>query len=124
MGRLIVLLLALHAPFSAGSGLSEAPPSIRVSVSPRVALTMATLKVTTRITPHFDNRAFCVALVLDGDAVRRVCFQLEGDGAAITYVTEWREVMEPGDYMVVADLYRGTERVKPFSTDVTDFTLR
>lgn len=89
-----------------------------------MALVPALIRVKVIIPRHAENRAFCVAAVVDGEAVRRVCRKLDGEDAEFAHYIEWRDLAEPGEYVIVANLYRGRDYLRPFATTTTPLELR
>lgn len=98
MGRLPCLVLCTTLSFLPGG-----PPSLSVSAYPSMAVVpLDLLRITARIPPHASNRAFCVGLIDEsGVTTRRSCEPLDGEEAPSTHYVFWRDLREPGDYVVL-----------------------
>jgi hypothetical protein len=83
------------------------PAPISLHVTPLVCLAPCTLRITATIERHDLNRYYLIAL--DGeDFYRESTFPLEGDQAARTQPPFEIKDVPPGEYQVIAVVYRAT----------------
>jgi hypothetical protein len=125
MDRRRALPSALLALLLSAGLVCATPVPLKIErVSPVRGFAPHPVYVLTRIARHADNRIFCVGVFLQGLTVRRSCGALEGENDAELIETAWREPLrEPGKYVVLVELYRGTDFEKPVATARAEIIL-
>ena len=96
MGQLLLILFLAHK-------------SIELTVTPRVCQAPCDIRLTVRIEPHPDNRAW--RWVVDGPMYSASVQQLDGADAPVTQPHQWVKSLSPGDYEIRAEVW-GAEKVQ------------
>jgi hypothetical protein len=84
--------------------LTEQHRPIELRSHPAMCMAPCDMRASIRIEPNEQNRWW--VLVLDGPMYRESWTQLEGDHAPITQPDVWFKHLPPGDYDVIAIIYR------------------
>ena len=90
MGPFLLIILLTHRP-------------IELTVTPRVCQAPCDIRLTVRIEPHPDNRAW--RWVVDGPMYSASVQQLEGEQAPRTQVFRWVKGLSVGDYTIRAEVW-------------------